>query len=143
MKARPLHRSPLLWLGLLSGCFVLMMWADSYRYASNALVRLGGGVLHCGQETSLVRAEFTTGSYAASGRTGFGRPKLYIDDRPLDLFPMPHLGKGKLVNYPGSTRWFMEIPHWVILLLYLMLMAVLLLWRAIRIRRRDGLTNAE
>ena len=149
MKAKPFYRSLIFWSGLLVAAFIAFAWVDSRDVSTTgSFSRKGWGF---GMVHSLECVDFmwTTGSAV--------EPSADVSRLPpgFTLLPPRWEGRSAMPAYEvdsfdaawggasALTTRHLILPHWLLLGLWCLLWGSLLLWRGIRIRRRDGMTNDE
>jgi hypothetical protein len=124
MPPRPLHRWKSFWLGVFVVVFIGWAWWDSWVWETEALFFADGvGMLHArGEVWILWQWELADGWSFFSGERNFVRP-----------------GAWGLWEQWEAAREFgfriSKIPHWHIILLFLLPWTTWLVWRSRRMKR--------
>jgi len=129
-----LHRSRVFWFGLPGLLFILWAWADSMRYHSSVVLHRGmnGGTDTIRQFLGTIDFRWWLRTPEPSLALKHWRyPFLREPHEHRKVLPQPITFKQQDFSYGKvvKTRAIIIIPHWLILLTYLLVWGGLLLWR--------------
>jgi len=132
---KPLHRSPVLWLSLFGGFFIMWAWHDSHRYSSRGQTYLMGRSISLGHYDGRVSVALTDGPIASVHTRVSRDPAGPPSDSPPFLFVGSYTNREIRWGPLFGTARHLVIPHWLILLPHLALCAIVLVWRKRRYAR--------
>lgn len=143
---RPWHRSPLFYLGLFPLLFLLWAWWDSTRHLSgihrkltiygmqNGRTMFMIGREHLTQHGGKITLHLTEPRNLESVTINRDPVQTIFTDNPAPIwFPLPERRETPL----GETVALRSVmlPHWILVLVYLIPWSLLLLWRSRRRKR--------
>ena len=125
-----LRRSPLLWLGLFGLVFLLTAAVDSIRTVSRIDYHRDGSVLWGVSSSGLCmrmhRLDLKTTTYQATTWKDFGYRYAVPAGSTCHLFQQP---RWETRSNAHEHLEMLHLPHWLIILSYLLLWGSLLAWR--------------
>jgi hypothetical protein len=148
VSPRPLHRSLSFWSGMLVMAFLCWAWRDSFlrdtwRTESHfACSNVAGAVsLGCYQTNFSKSAGRRDISPHAAPRPAFAAFS-FIDSSSKVTLPSSELNSGETLRFylssvPSGAYVFLNVPHWLLILLCLVPWLLLLAWRWRRMKRLE------
>jgi hypothetical protein len=149
-----LHRSLIFWAGIVVMVFIGWAWRDSKFH----LHTVRGGAWSVFHAYSAVVASYTP-THRQS--LSYYREELLVTHVAKEPFPLPFIGRGQrpsagdfvpleegprtlrdnwrhYLRFQPPTEWVFFIPHWMLLLVFVVPWSGVLVWRARRRRRADS-----
>jgi len=133
---RPLYRWKSMWLGLLMLGFLGWGWKRSVHYYDVASCGEGSGGrgVSLGQRDSRVILTWVPAKSPSGFAPGFHWFSVMMNERSYPIFPGIFSKDPNNMRLPDSFRWF-HLPHWFLMLLFLVLWAAFLAWRWRRVKQ--------
>ena len=131
-----LFRSRAFWLGVPGLVFLLWAWGDSLRTVREAYFYRQGLLLWHGDSRLIIHI-LSGHSWVPGGESGIG-----FDRHPAGSFNWPCLPV-PMVDKGGWCDASVQMPHWLMALIYGAVWTALLVWRAGRFRQALQKTGAS
>jgi hypothetical protein len=148
--SRPWHRSPLFYLGLFPLLFLLWAWWDSTRHLSGIHWKITiyaseegrslfmSGREHLTQHGGKITLHLTEPRNLESATINRDPVETIFTDNPTaEWLPLPERRETLLSETVAAPS--VSLPHWILVLAYLIPWSLLLLWRSRRRRHLSGL----